>query len=120
MVVVANLVEKVVEDEEVATVDGVFEGAFRALGDNTGRFGNGHFSNAMEVLWRMIMDEEVIRYSTTFEREFIRRKSYEMGKEFELSATGMLDGGLHGIHVAADVAYGNYAKPGIAKLKLES
>ncbi|GJU87918.1 ribonuclease H-like domain-containing protein [Tanacetum coccineum] len=58
MVVVANLVEKVVEDEEVATVDGVFEGAFRALGDNTGRFGNGSFSRCHGGLWWLIMDEE--------------------------------------------------------------
>ncbi|GJV42967.1 hypothetical protein Tco_1427503 [Tanacetum coccineum] len=45
------------EDEEVAMVDGVFEGAFGALGDKTW-FGNGSFSGCHGGLWWLIMDEE--------------------------------------------------------------
>ncbi|GKC52875.1 hypothetical protein Tco_1075620 [Tanacetum coccineum] len=42
---------------EVAMVDGVFEGAFGALGDKTW-FGNGSFSRCHGGLWWLIMDEE--------------------------------------------------------------
>ncbi|GJR69381.1 hypothetical protein Tco_0015446 [Tanacetum coccineum] len=46
------------EDEEVAMVDGVFEGAFGALGDKTW-FANGRSSRCHGGLWWLIMDEEV-------------------------------------------------------------
>ncbi|GKF07555.1 hypothetical protein Tco_0041779 [Tanacetum coccineum] len=46
---VGDLSLESMEDEEVATVDGVFEGAFGALGDKTwfggGSFGGCHGSN---------------------------------------------------------------------------
>ncbi|GKA83636.1 hypothetical protein Tco_0805231 [Tanacetum coccineum] len=45
------------EDEEVAMVDGVFEGAFGALGDKTW-FGNESSSGCHGGLWWLIMDEE--------------------------------------------------------------
>ncbi|GJR89746.1 hypothetical protein Tco_0213757 [Tanacetum coccineum] len=44
-------------DGEVAMVDGVFEGAFGALGDKTW-FGNGSSSGCHRGLWWLIMDEE--------------------------------------------------------------
>nr|GEX16153.1 hypothetical protein [Tanacetum cinerariifolium] len=46
-----------IEDEGVATMDGVFKGAFRALGDKTW-FGGGCFGGCHRGLWWLIMDEE--------------------------------------------------------------
>ncbi|GJR67958.1 putative reverse transcriptase domain-containing protein, partial [Tanacetum coccineum] len=48
------------EDEEVATVDGVFEGAFGALGDKTW-FGGGSFSGCHGGLWWLIMEEKMTK-----------------------------------------------------------
>ncbi|GJS24737.1 hypothetical protein Tco_0453369 [Tanacetum coccineum] len=45
------------EDGELAIVDGVFKGAFGALGDKTW-FGNGSSSGCHGGLWWLIMDEE--------------------------------------------------------------
>ncbi|GJT72184.1 ribonuclease H-like domain-containing protein [Tanacetum coccineum] len=46
--VIGDLSLESMEDEEVATMDGVFEGAFRALGDKTW-FGGGSFGGCHEV-----------------------------------------------------------------------
>ncbi|GJZ78734.1 reverse transcriptase domain-containing protein [Tanacetum coccineum] len=54
---VGDLSLESMEDEEVATVDGVFEGAFGALGDKTW-FGGGSFGGCHGGLWWLIMDEE--------------------------------------------------------------
>ncbi|GJX86207.1 hypothetical protein Tco_0336981 [Tanacetum coccineum] len=45
------------KDEEVSTIDGVFEGAYGALGDKTW-FRNGSSSGCHGCLWWLIMDEE--------------------------------------------------------------
>ncbi|GJX45936.1 hypothetical protein Tco_0262612 [Tanacetum coccineum] len=55
--VIGDLSLESMEDEEVATMDGVFEGAFGALGDKTW-FGGGSFGGCHGGFWWLIMDEE--------------------------------------------------------------
>ncbi|GJY56321.1 retrovirus-related pol polyprotein from transposon TNT 1-94 [Tanacetum coccineum] len=54
---VGDLSLESMEDEEVATVDEVFESAFGALGDKTW-FGGGSFGGCHGGLWWLIMDKE--------------------------------------------------------------
>ncbi|GJW15129.1 hypothetical protein Tco_0019262 [Tanacetum coccineum] len=55
--VIGDLSLESMEDEEVATMDGVFEGAFGALSDKTW-FGGGSFGGCHGGFWWLIMDEE--------------------------------------------------------------
>ncbi|GJW45897.1 hypothetical protein Tco_0077543 [Tanacetum coccineum] len=71
--VVEVLLEEETLDEEVATVDGVFEGVFGALGDKTW-FRNGSFSGCHEGLWWLIMDEDDDEMIVNIWKEFIRRE----------------------------------------------
>nr|GEV20738.1 hypothetical protein [Tanacetum cinerariifolium] len=54
---VGDLILESMEDKKVAAVDGVFKGAFRALGDKTW-FGNRSSSGFHRSLWWLINDEE--------------------------------------------------------------
>ncbi|GKB55745.1 hypothetical protein Tco_0911931 [Tanacetum coccineum] len=58
------------QDKKVAMVDGVFEGAFGALGDKSW-FGNGSFSGCHGGLWWLIMDEEDDEVIVNIWKEFI-------------------------------------------------
>ncbi|GKC72349.1 hypothetical protein Tco_1118232, partial [Tanacetum coccineum] len=59
------------KDKKVAMVDGVFEGAFGALGDKSW-FRNGSSNGCHGDLWWLIMDEEDDEVIVNIWREFIR------------------------------------------------
>ncbi|GKF14024.1 hypothetical protein Tco_0055486, partial [Tanacetum coccineum] len=70
---VGDLSLESMEDEEVPTVDGVFEGAFGALGDKTW-FEGGSFGGCHGGLWWLIIDEEDDEVIVNIWREFIVRE----------------------------------------------
>nr|GEV67734.1 hypothetical protein [Tanacetum cinerariifolium] len=70
---VGDLSLESMEDEKVAAVNGVFKGAFRALGDKTW-FGNGSSSGFHRSLWWLINDEEDDEVVVNIWREFIGRE----------------------------------------------
>ncbi|GJU70300.1 hypothetical protein Tco_1256559 [Tanacetum coccineum] len=68
------------EDEEVAMVDRVFEGAFGALGDKTW-FGNESSSGCHGGLWWLIMEEEDDEVVVNIWKEIIRREWFGNGMD---------------------------------------
>ncbi|GJY16299.1 hypothetical protein Tco_0386721 [Tanacetum coccineum] len=90
--VIGDLSLESMEDEEVATMDGVFEGAFGALGDKTW-FGGGSFGGCHGGFWWLIMDEEddevVGRLARIHRREVHKVLIFDFGGLPYLMAEGL-------------------------------
>ncbi|GJV27051.1 hypothetical protein Tco_1383499 [Tanacetum coccineum] len=52
--------ERSIEDEEVSLVDGVFEGALGALGDEFGSLGDGENGELVICIWREFIGRDLV------------------------------------------------------------